>query len=208
MAKGEYARELSVVRRSHVDAMLGELSNRSNLGVRNRALILLLARTGIRLGECLAIRIANIDFGERTIYIPETKSRRPHTVGVDATTLAALQRWIDRRRLILRIDDRVALFCSCQGRPISGSGVRELLKRLARRADIEERLTPHSFRRGFVTTTAARLPLGVVSQALNHASPLTTLIYLKRTGLGNEAVAAMREFDWGENLVPVGPQNQ
>lgn len=196
MANGERDRALSVVRRHHIDAMLGLLGNRSNTDVRNRALILLLARTGIRLGECRAIHIGDIDFAERTIYIPVTKSRRPHTVGVDFTTLAALTAWIDRRRLILRIGDRVPLFCSTKGRPLSGSAVRLMLQRLAQRASIQERISPHGLRRGFVAVTAARLPLAVVSQALNHAEPLVTMIYLKRTGLGNEGVAAIRDFQW------------
>jgi integrase len=81
---------------------------------------------------------------------------------------------------------------------ISGSGVRELLKRLAKRAGLNGvRITPHAFRHGFVhRLAAAGVPISIISQACGHADVLTTFLYLRRTGLGNESVAALRRFDW------------
>src|SRR5262249_41650149 len=97
----------------------------------------------------------------------------------------------------LRIDDRIPIFCATNGRPLSSSAVRELLKRLAKRAKVDAQIQPHGFRRGFIgRLAAAGIPLSVISQAANHADVLTTLVYLRRTGLGNEAVPVLRTFDW------------
>jgi site-specific recombinase XerC len=64
---------------------------------RNRALITLLHRSGLCLGEALALYPKDVDVAGGTITVLHGKGDRLRTVGIDPGALALLQRWLDAR---------------------------------------------------------------------------------------------------------------
>lgn len=53
-----------------------------------------------------------------------------------------------------------------------------MVKRLAKRAEIEKRISPHSLRHSFITAALdAGVPLRDVQEAASHAHPRTTMRY-------------------------------
>jgi integrase len=81
-----------------IEALLRVCSLRAPTGVRNRALIALAWRTGLRLGEILALKPKDIDLGSGTLVVQRGKGGKRRVVGLDAGTAALVQRWLDLRR--------------------------------------------------------------------------------------------------------------
>jgi integrase len=71
-------------------------------GIRNRALLAVLWRCGLRIGEALALELRDIDFDQGTIRVGHGKGDKARVVDVDEQTAALLGRWIDWRRAVKR----------------------------------------------------------------------------------------------------------
>ena len=79
-------------------ALLKACSTRAPTGVRNRALIAVLWRSGLRISEALALELRDVDLEAGTVRVRHGKGDKSRTVGIDEQTSALLARWLDRRR--------------------------------------------------------------------------------------------------------------
>jgi integrase/recombinase XerC len=95
-------------------------------------------RSGLRIGEVLALRPKDIDLDSGMIIIQHGKGDKRRVVGVDVGTTALLAYWLKVRRK-RGIDGRAVVFCTLQGGDIDQNYVRHLLARLARKAGIDKR---------------------------------------------------------------------
>jgi site-specific recombinase XerD len=178
-----------------VELLMRQCSRRAPTGVRNRALIAVCWRCGLRIGEALALATKDFDPDSGTLIVQRGKGGKRRVVGVDAGTVALVSRWLDVRTK-RGLAGRSPLFCTLAGRPMGQSYIRHLLPRLARKAGIERRVHAHGLRHAFAVDLArSGAPLYVVRDALGHASIATTQIYLSRVG-AHEAVEAMRNREW------------
>ena len=178
-----------------IELLMRQCSRRAPTGVRNRALIAVLWRSGLRIGEALALAVKDLDPDSGTLVVQHGKNNRRRVVGVDAGTVALLGRWLEVR-LRRGIPGGGPLFCTLAGRPVGQSYIRHLLPRLARKAGIERRVHAHGLRHAFaVDLVRAGTPLFIVRDALGHASIATTQTYVSRVS-GHEAVEAMRNREW------------
>jgi len=178
-----------------IELLMRQCSRRAPTGVRNRALIAVLWRCGLRIGEALALAVKDLDPDSGTLVVQRGKGGKRRVVGVDAGTVALLGRWLEVR-LRRGIPGGGPLFCTLAGRPVGQSYIRHLLPRLARKAGIERRVHAHGLRHAFaVDLVRAGTPLFIVRDALGHASIATTQTYVSRVS-GHEAVEAMRNREW------------
>jgi integrase/recombinase XerD len=160
-------------------ALIKACSNRAPTGIRNRALIAVLWRSGLRISEALALELRDIDLETGTIRIRHGKGDKSRTVGIDAQTAALLARWLDRRRG-LEPGARAPVFCTLRGGRIDTSYVRHLLPRLAGKADIDRRVHAHGLRHTYAAELAReRTPINVIRDALGHTSLAVTDRYLR-----------------------------
>ena len=161
-----------------VSALLRGCSGRAPTGIRNRALIAVMYRGGLRIAEALALRPADVNPTDGTVRVLHGKGDRSRTVGLDAGAMAVVARWMDRRREFGFRNG--PLFCTLAGGPLSDRYVRDMLKRLAARAGLEKRIHPHGLRH----THAAELvregvPMNVIRDQLGHSSLAVTDRYLR-----------------------------
>lgn len=160
------------------------------LGCRNRAALYLLWQCGLRVSELLALRPC--DVSADSVRVLRGKGGKSRTVGLGAEAAAVVARWMDRRR-VLGIDARVPLICSLKGERLYPTAMRELMKRLARKAGIVKRVHPHALRHSFAATAARQgLPMPSLQNALGHSSLATTDTYVR--SLGGDAVEAVRSL--------------
>jgi site-specific recombinase XerC len=97
--------------------------------VRNRALIAVMWRCGLRIAEALALRPADIDLGGDVLSVRHGKGDKARKLGIDATTSALLARWMDTSAN-LKLNRRGGmLFCTLRGGEIDQSYVRHLHRR-------------------------------------------------------------------------------
>lgn len=170
-----------VLTRDEVHALLACCSRKGNAGLRNRALIVLLYRTGLRVGEALALEPKDIDLEHGTVTVLHGKGDRRRTVGIDDSALAVVQQWLTRRReLGIR---KGPVFCTVSrgnmGSPMYSSYLRDALKRLAQQAGIEKRVHPHGFRHTHASELAREgAPLHYLRKQLGHSNLGTTARYI------------------------------
>ena len=187
--------DADLLTQSEIEKILRSCSRRAPTGVRNAALITLLWRTGLRISEALALREKDLDLDAQTLVVQHGKGDKRRVIGVDAGTVAVLERWIAVRRK-RKLPRSSVIFCTLQGDQIDSSYVRHLLPRLARKAGIEKRTHAHALRhRHAVDLVQEGAPLTTVQALLGHSSAATTSRYLTRIG-ASEAVEFARSRSW------------
>jgi len=152
--------------------------------VQDRAMFELLYSSGLRVGELVALDLADDPAqGEVTVTGKGSKTR---TVPVGLKARAALKRWLAARSGIASPDDK-ALFVGARGKRISPSRVWSRLQAWARRRGLPERVHPHMLRHSFAThMLQSSQDLRAVQELLGHASISTTQVY---THLDYQALA-------------------
>ena len=160
-----------------VRRLVASCSTRAPTGVRNKALIVVLWRAGLRIGEALGLRVADVDGSHGTIRILHGKGDKSRLVGLDLEAIAVLQEWLDLRAELGVHSPWV--FSTLQGNRLQTSYVRNLLPRLARLAGVEKRVHAHGLRHTHaVELRREGVDLAVISRQLGHASVATTDRYL------------------------------
>jgi integrase len=101
-----------------IELLMRQCSRRAPTGVRNRALVAILWRCGLRIGEALALAPKDFDPDSGTLVVQRGKGNRRRVVGVDAGTVALVGRWLEVRRKRCALAPGSPLFCSLAGRPI------------------------------------------------------------------------------------------
>ena len=148
-------------------------------GIRDRALITVMYRSGLRVSEALSLQPKDVDLHIGTIAVLHGKGDRRRTVGIDPGATPMIQRWTDVRTDRLTPPPGVPLFCSQKCRRLSKSWVREMLVRNAKRAGIQKRVHPHGLRHTMAYELLMEgVPIPVIQRQLGHASLQTTDTYL------------------------------
>ncbi len=178
-AAGSRRRPPEVLTEPEAIALIKACSSRAPTGVRNRALIAVLWRSGLRISETLALELRDIDLEAGTLRVRHGKGDKSRTVGVDEQTSALLARWVDRRRK-LSPGARAPVFCTLAGGRVDTSYVRHLLPRLAAKAGLDRRVHAHGLRHTYASELAReRTPINVIRDALGHTSLAVTDRYLR-----------------------------
>lgn len=158
-----------------------------------RTLLGLLAVTGMRKGEALALDRRDIDWHAGRIEICKAKFGKSRELPLDPTTLEALHGYLERRDRPHAIPATDAVFVSRVGTRLSADCVQSAWYRLLHQAGIEPRSAPcrpriHDLRHTFAVRTmldgyreegnpASRLAL--LSTYLGHTDPTNTYWYLE-----------------------------
>jgi integrase/recombinase XerD len=180
---------------AEVTALIGECSRRAPTGIRNRALLTLLYRSGLRVPEVLAVRPSDVDLARHSIRLLGTKSGQAQTRGFHPSADDALARWLDTRQALGTGRHGGRLFCTLAGTPLSDDYVRGLLRRLGAKAGISKRAHPHGLRHTFaVELEHAGTPVTTISKLLGHSSVAVTARYLDHLTNG-QAVTALEAAD-------------
>lgn len=138
--------------------------------------ILLMTATGIRVGELVNIRIGDLCLIEGSIRI-RGKGNRERTVFLSNSALVgSIENHVEARPAAAFTHDR--LFTNTRGDPLSTQALRQRLRKVAKAAAIERRVTPHMFRHTAATLLIEEgVDIRFVQRLLGHASISTTEIY-------------------------------
>jgi site-specific recombinase XerD len=128
------------VTREQFEALLAECEN-DYLGIRDKAILMVLYDTGIRANELCNIKLENINFIDNSILIEQGKGRKPRYVFFGKSTKKQLRKWIK-----LYID--TYLFTNQSGEKLVYIALRQIVRRIALKANLEG-IGLHDFRRAF-----------------------------------------------------------
>lgn len=176
-------------------ALLNACGAWTPVGLRNRAMIALLYRAGLRISEALALCPKDIDLHAGTVRVLHGKGDFSRTVGLDEGACAVVGLWL-LERARWGAGPAKPVLCARSGGPVSTGYVRRLMRRLAARAGIDKRVHAHGLRH----THAAELrsegvDVGIISKQLGHRSLLTTIRYLDHIAPAR-VIEAVRAREW------------
>lgn len=161
-----------VVKDTYTDEAL-ELMRDHCTAARDLAIIDLLASSGMRVGEMVALNREDINFNERECVV-FGKGSKERLVYFDARTKIHLKNYLDSRK-----DENPALFVSLK-KPyerLQIGGVETRLRELGQQLNLHK-VHPHKFRRTLATTAIDKgMPIEQVQQLLGHQKIDTTMHY-------------------------------
>jgi integrase/recombinase XerD len=144
---------------------------------RDKALILTLLRTGMRIGELLQTKVVNLNLGEKSIRIFEAqKNRVGRVVYLSADATRALKRWLK-----LRKSESDFVFYGRGGGALCYESARAIFKKYLEKADLNHKdYTLHSLRHTYATELLnAGMPLQCLQELLGHKSIEMTRRYAR-----------------------------
>lgn len=145
--------------------------------LRDRAIILTLLDTGLRVSELVGLIIADYDERVGMLNIRKGKGRKPRTVYVGQATRQALWKYLRSRSDVH--SSKAPIFASKDGAPLDRIAVLRMVARAGKRAGVDK-VHPHRFRHTFAITFLRNggTPLEL-QRLLGHEKLETVLIYVE-----------------------------
>ncbi len=150
-------------------------------GRRDRAPLLLMAQTGIRVSELTGLDRGDVDLGTGAHVRVSGKGRRQRSTPLRKDALAALREWMEERGG----DDRQPLFPSNRNRRLSRDAVAWIVRKRVAEASRscpslrKRRVSPHCLRHSAaMALLREEVPIAIIALWLGHQSVESTMKYL------------------------------
>ena len=151
--------------------------------VKHRAMFTLCYSAGLRLGELLGLKIADVDSDRMQIRIEHGKGRKDRYTVLSPRVLDLLRTYVSEFR------PRTYLFEGENGGKYSSSSVQALMRRHRLIAGIQKRATVHTLRHSFATHLLENgTDIRVIQELLGHSQISTTQIYTHVTSTTRKKV--------------------
>lgn len=144
------------------------------LAVRDRAILVLLLNTGLRISELVALQVQDIQLSERkgSLVVRLGKGEKQRIVPLNETARRALREWLE-----IRGQDQGYCFLDRRGEAMTPSGVHRRLAELGKRVGVEvhAHLLRHTFAKRLVDSGVGLEKVGAL---LGHSDLNTTRVYI------------------------------
>ena len=171
------------------------LAAAKDTNLKKYAIFRLLAYSGMRIGECLALTWHDLDYKNNTIAINKTIARikdklviqTPKTktsnrvISLDVETIQVLKAWqLEQRKQLLKLginsmNKHQLIFSNRDNKYIYSDMIRKVIKTIAKKAGIHP-ITTHGFRHTHATLLfASGMDIKQVQARLGHSNVQTTL---------------------------------
>lgn len=169
---------LVVLNIEEVKKFLESIPCSTELEVRNKAMFEILYSCGLRVSELVNLRLQNIDFDEELLRFMG-KGDKERITPVGDMGMLFLKKYLRTGRYKIEKERKSDyVFLNKNGKKMTRQGFWKILKKYARRLNIDKNLYPHIFRHSFATHMLQRgADLRTVQELLGHSSISTTEIY-------------------------------
>ena len=171
-----------------LEAAGGQDAEPAPRALRDRALLELLYAAGLRVSEALRLDAEDLSLDGAFVRVIG-KGDRERLVPIGEVALDWLRRYLDEARPAWLAIAHVAptrggpVFLTERGRRLGRQQAWALVKRAAAAADLDDRVSPHTFRHSFAThLLEGGADLRIVQELLGHATISTTQLYTHLTG--------------------------
>jgi integrase/recombinase XerD len=162
-----------------VEAMLASCDPATGTGRRDRAVLLMLSRMGLRAGEVAGLGLDDIDWRRGEITVRGKGGRRDR-LPLPADVGAAIVAYLRDGRPAGALDRTVFIAAQAPREALAYSGITTIVAGAASRAGIPGPVHAHRLRHSAATAMLrGGGSLTEIGQALRHARPATTAIYAK-----------------------------
>jgi integrase/recombinase XerD len=163
-----------------IKALIAAPDRTTWLGRRDHALLLSAIKTGLRVSELTALRVADANLGRGAHVRVIGKGRKERIATLTTETVAILRAWLKERQG----QPEEPLFPTRQGRPLTRHAVGKLVTKHATAAATSctslqrKRVTPHALRHTNAMLLRAKdVDIATIALWLGHESAQTTRIY-------------------------------
>ena len=168
-----------ILSKSEVERLLSVPNPRYPTGLRNRVMLQLFYRAGLRRQEVIDLSPADIDFENNLLFIQDSKGGKDRVVPFDGETKTWLKKWQDRR------PECDFFFCSMTGNQLSPRYVLEMVYRASEKSGVyvqngraKKKVHPHILRHTYATELLEEgFGIHEVQQLLGHSNITTTAVY-------------------------------
>lgn len=169
--------------------LIDAINTRSTSGLRTRAMVAAMLGAGLRVSEVVNLMPSDIDYKRGEVRVNDGKGGRDRVVPVDGETLAWLRSWAEKRSA-LGFKGRQPFFPRMRSKGMGSEeikpggkmgtrNVQGIVERLATRAGLDKRVSPHVLRHSYATGQLDRgLNVRELQALLGHAALGTTAVYL------------------------------
>lgn len=141
-----------------------------------RAIAFLLYSTGIRVGECARLKVADVDGDRGVIHVRQGKGRKDRYVMLSPVLRGVLREYYR----VERPHDWLFPAVHRRDRHITVRTIQRQVGAAAERAGLTKRVTPHMLRHSFAThLMEGGTDLRYIQELLGHTRPSTTAIYTR-----------------------------
>ena len=161
-----------------VDSLLQAPNTDEPLGHRDRAMLELLYATGLRVSELINLRQSQVNFNQGVLRIIG-KGDRERLIPLGEESQHWLKEFLEGPRMEILLERQTEfLFPTRRGNSMTRQAFWHIIKRYAKKAGVEKKMSPHSLRHAFATHLLNHgADLRVVQLLLGHSDLSTTQIY-------------------------------
>ncbi|WP_018660051.1 tyrosine recombinase XerC [Heyndrickxia acidiproducens] len=166
-----------------MEQLFSACEGEDDLSIRNKALLETLYATGIRVSECVQIKMKDIDFDFETIHVTG-KGRKERIVLFGHFAGDAINKYMEKSRPALTGNAKAHpyLFVNARGGPLTSRGVRYILNEIIKKASLTGKIHPHMLRHTFATHLLNHgADLRTVQELLGHENLSSTQVYMHVT---------------------------
>lgn len=165
----------AVLNRYEQNALLKQPNPKAPTGLRNLCIISLMLKTGLRVNEIINLKNEDIDWDNGRLYVRSSGAAMERVLWVDEAEISLLRKWQETKGT-----DSEHFFSTLDGCCLKDRYIREMVKRLARKAGITKDVYPHLLRHTFAVDLARETKdIHVLQEALGHREASATQIYSK-----------------------------
>ena len=164
--------------RGEVTRLLGEPRGTEPLALRDRALLELLYACGLRASEATGMELGDVDL-EEGVLRARGKGAKERIVPIGASAVAATRAYLQRGRpALVGVQVQSRLLVNSRGGGLTRQGLYKIVQGHARRAGLDQKMSPHTLRHTFAThLLAGGCDLRSLQEMLGHADLATTQVY-------------------------------
>ena len=151
------------------------------MGLRDRAIVLLLARLALRAGDVANLRLNDIDWDHALVRV-SGKSRRAAVLPLAQDVGAAVKDYLLHARPVVEAEKVFLRMMPPLHQPLASGGVSAVAQAAIKRSGVKAQGLPagHVFRHSAATNLLRdNTPLEVISTLLRHQSTQTTAVYAR-----------------------------
>lgn len=150
-------------------------------GLRNKAILMILTDTGVRVSELTNMMLTDVDWRTRTIVVTHGKGGKPRSVFFCNDTKKALVAYLRKREDIVPNLFATYKYKWREAGSISYTAMRDIIRDIAKAASVPTP-TLHSFRRTFAITTLRNgIDIFTLQRLMGHADLQVLRRYLRQT---------------------------
>jgi len=141
---------------------------------KSRIIVKLLYSSGIRLSECLNLKIEDLDLKQKIGWVRAGKGNKDRMFILSEDVKKELVQYLPGSQ------SKGILFKSKDNKPLTPRNIQKIVKKAAYNAGINKRITPHKLRHSFAThLLEGGTDIRIIQELLGHANLQTTQIYTK-----------------------------